>query len=174
MITRTMRAVGQAALASAAFASAGLVGFLRAPWAETSALLAGYYAVLVINSFFSIKTLATISPSSLVQMCFDGVLVAVYILLALSIGSVVLFCVCSMALFLIANVMYAHLYRRVSERRRFIAHKMRINALGIALSLGALLIAVAGHRVYAAWTLCVLYALANVYLLGINPMYRLD
>ncbi|HTR18468.1 MAG TPA: hypothetical protein VMH91_00590 [Candidatus Paceibacterota bacterium] len=164
----TLRAI----MACAVFAVAGIVAFLYFPRANESLLLAGYYAVLVLNTFLSIKAFAAITPKNIVQSLFDAALVLTYIALAFSLGSVLQFSVVSWILFVLANAKYAHLERLVPQKE-FLRHKMRINWLGALLSAGAFVIAAFGFPIPAAWALFCLYGLANIYLLGIDPMYRI-
>ena len=164
----TIRAV----IACVFFAAVGMWALHINQPSDIELLLAGYYAVLILNTFFSIRTISAFTPNNAIQMLFDTVLVLTYCALAFSLGSVAQFSAVSLFLFIFADGKYAHL-RRLVAHKQFLWHKMQMNALGAALSLGALITAALGYPLSAAWFLFVAYALANVYLLGINPMYRL-
>lgn len=162
----------KAVVACSAFAVAGVIGSSLLPSGTEAPILAGYYAVLVLNTFFSIRAFAAITPKNTVQGVFDGVLALIYIALACSFGSVLQFSAFSFVLFALAIGKYAHLNTLIA-RKNFLRRKMRINGLGALLSAVAFVTALMGFSTLAAWMLFVFFALANVYLLGINPMYRM-
>ena len=155
------------------FASVGAFGWFQVADGYGSLPLLAYYAVLLINTFFSIRTLSAITPTNTVQTLFDVVLAALYCALALSFGSVLLFSGISASLFFIAIAKYVHLDRLIAKPK-LLHRKIQINALGALLSLLAFGMATFGPIDISAWTLCVVFSLANIYLLAINPMYRLD
>ncbi len=160
-------------LACGIFAIAGALGWYFTSDGERSFPLVGYYAILVVNTFFSIKTFAAITPQNTTQDLADIVLVLIYIALAFSFSSVLLFSASSTMLFLVAIGKYVHLMMLITYRN-FLRRKIRLNALGASLSLCALALALSGQPAEAAWLLFGLFAVANIYLLAINPMYRLD
>jgi len=135
--------------------------------------LIAYYCVLVLNTFFSINAISAITPNNVWQNFFDGALVCIYALLAFSFFSVPLFTAVSSLLFVFSFGKYVHLDRIVNYRL-FLRRKMRINALGFILSLTAFGIALSGYATAAAWLLFITFAIANIYLLAIKPMYRLE
>jgi len=155
------------------FASTGTFGWLQVADGEGSFPLLAYYAVLLINTFFSIRTLSAITPKNIVQTFFDIILAALYCALALSFSSVLLFSGISAGLFLVAIAKYVHLDRLIAMPK-LLHRKIKINALGALLSLLAFGMAVFGSAGISAWMLCIVFSLANVYLLVLNPMYRLD
>jgi len=162
----------KAIAACTAFTIAGVAGFIFFPHTNETLLLVGYYAVLVLNTFFSIKAFAAITPKNTPQALFDAVLVLIYIALALSFSSVIQFSVVSWGLFVLANVKYMHLEGLIPQKK-FLQHKMRLNWLGAFLSGVAFAIALLGLALPAAWTLFVIFSIAQFYLLVINPMYRM-
>jgi hypothetical protein len=164
----------KASLACGVFAVAGIVGFLLTPHSGICIALSLYYAVLLLNTFFSVRTISALTPPSAAHTIFDALLALVYFALAASFGSVALFSIASLFLFAFADVKYAHLARLVPSYRDFLYKKMRINFFGALLSGAALFAAYIGYPEFAAWGLATVYALANAYLLGINPMYRLE
>lgn len=170
----TPRPTLKAALACLFFTGAGAAGWLMtgAGSNEAFALLV-YYIVLVINTFFSIRTFSDITPRNTVQTLFDGVLLVLYCALALSFGSVAVFAGVSAVLFAIAIAKYAHAGNAVAHRA-LLYRKMTLNALAGLLSLLTLSIALFGYPRIGAWVLGVVFALANIYVLAIKPMYRLD
>jgi hypothetical protein len=162
----------RAASASVIFAAAGILGFFYFPQGQESTLLEAYFAVLLLNTFFSIRTFTPLTPQSAAQTVFDGVLALLYVALACSFGSIEYFCAFSFALFAVAIGKYAHLMTLI-DRKRFLRRKMLINGLAVLLSAATFVMAAVGFPALAAWVLFVCFALANIYFLGINPMYRI-
>ncbi len=130
-----------------------------------------YYVVLVTNTFFSVRTFSAITPNNPIQLTFDVLLVFVYLWLAASFASVVMFSWASLGLFLIAVAKYVHL-SGIIPPPPLLQKKIRINALSALLCASALVASALGFDYIAAWGLFLLFALANIYLLLINPMYR--
>lgn len=98
----------------------------------------------------------------------------IYAGLAFSFASIVNFTAISAGLFLISALKYVHLKRIVSSYQTLLQRKIRINGLGVLLSLSALAFALTGYLDAAEWLLCGVFALANFYVLFLKPMYRLD
>jgi hypothetical protein len=155
------------------FAAVGAFAWLRDPDSAVSIPLFIYFTVLLINTFFSIRAFSAITPQNTVQTLFDMVLAGIYCALAFSFGSALLFSGISTGLFLVAIGKYLHLSRLIAMPE-FLARKIKINALGALLSFSALSVAAFGYADIAAWTLGTVFSLANVYLLVLNPMYRLN
>lgn len=163
---------GKALLASALFTGIGVWGwFTTAPGNAEAIPLGIYFAVLIVNTFFSIRLFAAITPKNSAQTLFDAALVGMYGALAFSFGSVTLFCSVLSAFFPLSIAKYVHLNRLITQPR-LLPRKIRINILGCLLSLVALGIALIGLAPVAAWMLAGIFTIANVYLLFINPMYR--
>ena len=163
----------KAIAACAAFTIAGVIGFVFFSHTNETFLLVGYYAVIVLNTFFSIRAFAPITPKNVSQALFDAVLVLIYIALALSFRSIIQFSVVSWGLFVFANFKYMHLEALVPQQKEFLQHKMRINWLGAFLSAIAFALALLGFPLLAAWSLFVIFAIAQFYLLIIDPMYQM-
>ena len=89
----------RAPLACGAFAVIALFTFFFFPPTNETLFLAGYYALLLLNTFFAIKTIAAITPEDIIQVCFEGVLALIYVALAFSLGSILWFSALSFALF---------------------------------------------------------------------------
>src|SRR3989344_341563 len=153
----------KALLASLLFAVFGITGWIFGKHQQLPLIL--YYSVLVLNTFFSVRVFAAITPLNALQMLFDMVLVPVYVVLAFSFDSVFLFSIVSAGLFLIAVLKYVHLKSIVEIERQLLTRKITLNALGALLSGVAFGIALIGAEELAAWGLCIVFVLANVYLL---------
>ncbi len=164
----------RALLSTGFFASAGILSFFFfAPsnlvlWPNTL-----FYAVIVLNTFFSVRFFARITPHSWTQSVVDGVLVLIYLALALSLGREWAFPFFALCIFVAAPIKYVLMLGKIPHSD-LLRRKLLIELLGAGLCTAALLCAVfLGYPLTAAWTLAIIFSLANIYLLAIRPMYRL-
>ena len=160
-------------VATVAFTAAGIAGYLlgeRTPYLMPHAL---FYAVLVLNTFFSIRLFARIAPETVAQKAIDAALVASYFALALSIGDAWLFLLAALVLFVFAPVKYVLMLGSVPHLL-YLRKKLLLDLSGTFMSaaalIGALLLA---DPLQSAWAMTIVFTLANIYLLAIRPMYRL-
>lgn len=130
------------------------------------------YAVLVANTFYSIRFWSALQPKDMRQTLIDGVLVLAYLALAFSMGEPVYFAFAAFALFALATFKYVLMRGRTSHEA-IVERKTGIDALG-ALACAVLVLGMfLGYPLEATWLFATGSALANVYLLLIRPMYRL-
>jgi hypothetical protein len=161
----------KALLAALIFTVLGVGGFLYTASGSISLPLALFYAVLTINSYFSVIFFATfISPDDALQRVADVILVVSYGVLSFTFGDVEQFAFCALALFLFTMMKYTLLLTK-SPHVHVLRRKITINIFGSLLCLVALGIAFTGHGAPAAWTLALVFSLANIYFLCIRPMY---
>jgi hypothetical protein len=162
----------RAILATLAFAGAGILAFILVPqpW-ELKAPNAFFYSVLVLNTFFSIRFFDALPPKNRDERVIDTVLTVLYLGLAAAIGSLVPFAILAMLLFLAATAKYVFLLPVMPDRRDLLMRKISIDALGLAMCVVALLVALLADPLWSAWAMAVVFAAANVYLLAISPMY---
>lgn len=169
MITPTAKSV----LATTVFSLAGIVSLLF--YSVVSPFLLPHliiYALLVINTYFSIRFWAALQPNDIRQFLIDAVLVVAYLALAFSMGEPVYFALAAFALFGLATFKYVLMRGRTSYEA-IVERKTGIDALG-ALACAALIAGVLlGFELEATWLFAMGFTLANVYLLLIKPMYRL-
>jgi hypothetical protein len=165
--TLSRRAVG----ATAAFALAGMAGLVLAPqpWAM-KAPHAVFYAVLVLNTYFSIRFFESLPPQDRDERAIDAILVVLYLALAASIGAPLAFALVAVLLFAAATAKYV-LLLPVVDRRDILMRKILIDGLGLALCLAMLLGTLLADPGWSAWAAAIIFAIANVYLLAIRPMY---
>ena len=169
---RAIPAAEKEVVATVLFSAAGIIGVLLAPWDSPAvAPTALFYAVLVINTWFSIRFFAHLPPTDRNETLIDGILTILYLALALTIGRTVPFMGIATVLFLSAVAKYALLLRLI-EYPRTLRRKMVIDCLGALLCLVALVAAMAGFDSASAWALAAVFAAANVFLLLVRPMYR--
>jgi hypothetical protein len=155
------------------FASIGAFSMLHlAPQSEVYWAHVLFYSVITLNTFFSVRLFARIQPENISQLLIDLVLVACYVALALSIGHPLAFAAAALGIFIAAPIKYI-LMRGLVPYPALLARKITIDLLGTALCASVLGAALLGYEVEAAWVFGAVFALANVYLLAIKPMYRL-
>lgn len=159
---------------SAVFALAGIAGFLFiAPDTKLLWPNALFYAVITVNTFFSVRLFARIAPPSLSQLLVDGLLVLAYLGLAFSLGREWAFPFFALCIFVAAPIKYV-LMLGVVPHSGLLKKKLLIDLSGTTLCVVALLGAVFfDYPVAVAWGLAIVFSLANIYLLAIRPMYRL-
>jgi hypothetical protein len=162
-----LRAIG----ATIAFTVAGLAGLLLAPqpWAA-KAPNAAFYAVLVVNTFFSVRFFDALPPQGRDERVIDAILAITYLALAATMGGQFWFGLASTSLFAAAVAKYV-LLLRVMDRRAVLVRKIKIDALGVVLCATATAGALLWDRLATAWAQTIVFAIANVYLLAVNPMY---
>jgi hypothetical protein len=131
-----------------------------------------FYAWLTINTYFSILFFAPITPPSITQSAIDVVLGLVYLALAFSIGYPVAFSFAALAIFTIAPLKYMHLVGKTPHDLTM-RKKINIDLLGTMLCIFTVVLTVLGYELFAAWMLASVFVVANVYLLFVQPMYRL-
>lgn len=160
-------------LATTVFSLAGIISALF--YSVVSPFLLPHfiiYAVLVVNTYFSVRFWSALQPQDSRQFLIDGVLVVAYLALAFSMGEPVYFAFAAFTLFVLATFKYVLMRGRTSYEA-IVERKTGIDALGAfacaALILGMFL----GYALEATWLFAVGFAVANVYLLLIKPMYRL-
>ncbi|HYF12680.1 MAG TPA: hypothetical protein VD928_00035 [Candidatus Paceibacterota bacterium] len=131
-----------------------------------------FYGVLTLNSFFSIRFFSSITPpEDLFQRSIDAILVFLYLLLAYVIYEPDYFFPIALLLFIVATSKYVFLIGKIPYPKT-LERKITIDSLGILLCVFVLSIAIMGYPNFAAWTLAIVFGLANVYLLLIDPMYE--
>lgn len=166
-----MTAKHRAAVATLLFAAAGLCSMLFQGGTSVYRLPhVIFYAVLTLNTYYSIRFYSAFTPNSLFQGGIDFLLVVAYIALALSIGQPLAFSLCALLVFMLAPAKYAHMLGRTPHDGT-LRRKIRIDLLGTLLCSGAVALTLYGLPLPAAWLLAGLFTIANVYLLWVRPMY---
>jgi hypothetical protein len=124
-----------------------------------------------MNTYFSIRFFSAFTPASLFQRALDGVLLCSYLMLAVSLGTSILFPYCVVVIFTLAPIKYVHMLGKTPYDRT-VRKKIAIDLAGTLLGVCVLGIALTGSAQASAWTLAILFLLANVYLMLVRPMYR--
>ncbi len=163
----------RATLATLFFIAAGVAALLFvAPPNEYVLPHSIFYAVLTLNTFFSIKLYATIQPNDQHQRIVDFLLVAAYVALAFSIGRAFEFSLVALILFIFATPKYAMMRGKIPHDA-LLRRKILIDLSGVAFTAVVFLGTIAGYPLESAWVLAIGFVIANIYHLVINPMYHL-
>src|SRR3989344_5835049 len=164
----------KALLVTTSFSILGIASLLfSAPSSELVVPHVLFYAVLTVNSYFSVRLFSSIQPSTISQSVADTILVLMYIALAFSIRHPLAFAFFALSVFVAAIPKYA-LMLEVVPQRMLLKRKIFIDCMGTALCTAVLGGTVLGFELESAWTLAAIFTFANVYLLFIRPMYRLE
>jgi hypothetical protein len=169
---RGVEAIDKEILATGLFAAAGIVGLFlsEADWAAR-APTALFYAVLVVNTWFSVRFFSRLPPIDRDEALIDGFLTVLYVGLAFAIGRNIPFIAIATVMFFAAVSKYA-LLLRIMDLPRTLWRKMAIDSLGGLLCLVALIGALSGYEIESTWALALVFLVANVFLLLVQPMYR--
>lgn len=167
-----MGGVPKEVVATILFTAAGIAGVLLSP-AEWRDILPGaiFYAVLVVNTWFSIRFFSNLPPMERDESVIDGILTLLYVALAFTIGRTIPFLAVAAVLFAFAVPKYALLLRLI-DFPHTLKRKMVFDTLGTLLCVVVLIGAFAGYPMESMWALAIVFTLANLVLLTIWPMYR--
>ena len=161
-------------LAGAGFTAFGaFFTWLRVTDLAVSAPLLLFYAVLIVNTVFSVRHFDRVVPRDHLQTVIDYTLIALYILLSAQLHNPKAFTLVATLLFGTATMKYVLLIGRV-EWTKLLHRKIRVDiiaTLACALALAGVL---AGHATIATWTLATITLVGNIYLLVIRPLYRIE
>lgn len=130
-----------------------------------------FLAVLLLNTVFSIRFFGPMIRRDAWQWLLDGVLLAIYAWVVLSVGQAVAFPLAATALFVVASLKYVAAWDSIPHH--VLRRKVTIDLSGAVLCVAALVTAVAGYPLLAAVGLAIIFALANVVVLWLRPMYQL-
>ena len=167
----------KALIVTSVFAFAGILGWYFAESTSPDPLLllplAIFYATLTVNTYFSVKLFASITPlHDYIHQLFDLLMVAAYFVLAYTFFSPQAFFLAALFLFIFALLKYI-LLLGVIPHLQLLKRKIIIDLFGTLLCASVVAGAYLGYVTESAWVLATLFLLANIYLLLINHMYRL-
>ena len=94
-------------------------------------------------------------------------------MLAFSFAEPIRFNILVIALFIVATLKYAHLRCKI-DYPVLLRKKIRIDLLGVCMGVGAFILTLAESSIVGIWSLAVIFGIANIYLLFIEPMYRIE
>ncbi|MBI4085316.1 MAG: hypothetical protein HY432_02300 [Candidatus Liptonbacteria bacterium] len=164
----------RAAAVTAAFAIIFLVSLnYVADW-EKSWPLVIFYATLLTNTYFSVRSFASITPKEHPgQQLVDAALGACMLLLTFNLNSVLNFTIISTLLFIIATLKYVFL-TRLAGYSKLLYMKIRIDGLGTLFCFAAVIGVLWGYDYWTSVIWAVAFVLANFYVLWWKPHYRLE
>jgi len=164
----------KAFLTCAAFTVFFIVGLMISK--QTSDILTPlsiFFLILIVNTYFSIKLFAQLTPmSDHVQNLMDALLVVLYALLAYGLRNALLFTSILTIVFVVATFKYV-LLKRVIDHPRLLKNKTWIDATGVLMCLIAVCGTFFGYEVLTSWFLAIVFGVANIFLLFVKPMYRI-
>ena len=132
-----------------------------------------FYLTIVVNTFFSIRLFAAITPKeNLAQKICDAMLVLLYIAMALSMGNALHFVFFDVLLFVVATAKYIFLAQIVHYPKLF-RRKIWVDVSGIILGLLILAGISAGFALQSAWVFASIFVIANILLFFVWPLYHL-
>lgn len=152
----------------------GIAAVITAPDIGMVLPLELFYAVLLVNTYFSIRCFLSIIPrGDRRQQVANATLVTLYIMLPMSFGNARWFMVFCTLLFTIATLKHILLLGIITERR-LLRKKIITDGVGAIASLAVLGGVMAGYPKISAYLWLVAFGIANVYLLLIKPLYSLS
>lgn len=158
--------------ASIFFSLAGLFSFaFVAPDSEFLLPHVIFYSILTINTFFSVRLFSPIQPKDISQAAIDALLLVLYVATALSIGQSLGFAFFALCIFIAAPLKYSLMLGGVPFKD-LLKRKILIDFAGTILCTFVLGASLLGFELESAWALAVIFAVANIHLLFIRPMYR--
>jgi hypothetical protein len=132
-----------------------------------------FFALLILNTYPSLRLFGSLVPMDDGKHALaDLMLALVYVFLAASFGNPQQFALCALVLFLIAAGKYSLMVEEIPHPQ-LIKRKINVDLLGALLCAGVLAAMVFGWQQQAAWALAIIFALANIDVLVIRPLYRL-
>lgn len=134
--------------------------------------LAIFYAILVINTYPSVQLFSSLVPQNDGKHALADIMLAgLYLFLAGSLGQPQQFALCATVLFIVAAGKYTLMFYDVPHPR-LLQRKVRVDLLGALMCATVLAAMNLGWILSAAWALAIIFAVANVYVLGLKPLYR--
>lgn len=133
-----------------------------------------FYALLLLNTFFSVRIFATITPQNHVgQKLWDFMLALCLLILPLFFNAPIIFVFITLILFVVATLKYIFLIPVVGFSK-LLFDKIRVDALGILLCILCLPGVISGY-IYISLDIWVsIFFISNVYVLWHTPLYRLE
>jgi len=156
------------------FSVMGVIGWTKTVTEPLYSLpLIIFYATIVLNTYFSIKLFASLTPiSERVQHVIDIALVCAYTVSAFSLDNTMWFALSNLFLFVIAAAKYSFLLN-VIKYQQLLKRKILIDILGIFFCACVLTASLLGYSYYAAWGMSLGFLYANYFLFFVWPLYKI-
>ncbi len=132
-----------------------------------------FYTLLVVNTYPSVRLFSSLVPMEDGRHALTDVMLALlYTFLVGSFDDPQRFVLCALVMFLVASGKYSLMVGEIPHPR-LLERKIRVDLLGALLCACALALMNAGWVLTAAWSLVIIFALGNIYVLALKPLYRL-
>jgi hypothetical protein len=132
-----------------------------------------FFAFLILNTYPSLRLFSSLVPMEDGKHALADLMIAlIYVFLAASFADPQRFALCATVLFLVAAGKYGLMLYDIPHPK-LLERKIRVDLLGALLCCSVLAAMNAGYVFQASWFLAIIFALANVYVLMIRPLYRL-
>ena len=142
-------------------------------WGESLPLIAFYFLVLV-NTHLSVSFFLSIIPHhGGLQKLINAALLLVYLGLAFSLDKPLSFTLIATLMFTLATIKYILLIDE-GRLRRLLSKKILAETLGILACVLTIFGILIGYSVLATSVWVLLFLVANVYLLSIKPLYKIE
>lgn len=164
----------RALLAVVCFSLALLAGLLFTAGSPSSKLPMGiFYALLIVNTYFSVKLFGAITVYDRKQNLIDCVLFLFYLGMAFSVGKPALFAFLLAVFFAVATLKYVFMLGAVPHPQ-LLKRKITADILGTMFGLAVFGGVVLGYETFSLWAMAAVFGLANVGMFFVYPLYRLD
>jgi hypothetical protein len=152
----------------------GLVGtFVFVTDWSVSLPLVIFYVILVINTYPSVRLFSSLIPIDDGKHALaDFLLGGLFLFLPMTFGDPIQFTLCALVLFLGATGKYSLMLDELPHQR-LLTRKIRIELLGVLMCASVLALMNFGFVLSAAWALAIIFAIANVYVLVLRPLYKI-
>lgn len=133
-----------------------------------------FHLLMLINTFFSIRVFASITPPRHIgQQFIDIILGLCYIFIPLTFNYPLIFMMLNLLLFILATIKYIFLISIVGFSK-LLYEKIRIDTLGILLCFLALFGILYDFSYVSLLSSAVIFLLATIYIFYIKPLYKLE
>lgn len=162
----------RAAAAAGVFSIIGLIALTSVVDWNKSWLLILFYALLVLNTYFSVRCFSSIAPRwEIKQELIDAALAVLYVMMVLNFNFAFNFVAISTLLFMVAVIKYV-LLAEIIGYSKLLRRKIFTNTLGILLCFLTLIGILWGYGSQALPIWVAAFALTNIYLLLLKPLYN--
>lgn len=157
------------------YVAVGIISVLQLVknWGESLPLIIFYFLILV-NTHFSVSFFLSIIPQrGGLQKLINTALLLIYPGLAITFDKPLNFTLIAALLFTLATIKYI-LLAEESPFRKILWKKVLIETMGILACILTIFGILIGYSILATslWTFC--FLVANIYLLSIRPLYKLE
>jgi hypothetical protein len=133
-----------------------------------------FYLTITVNTYYSMKLFTRIvEKHTFLQDSVDVVLVILYGFLAFNFDKPLMFVYIVSGLFIVATLKYVLLVGKLPHQK-LLKNKIRIDSMGIIMGFITLILTATGNLFFGTWFLAITFGIANIILLFIWPMYKLE